>query len=1334
MKGFLLTILFIFAVLTHVQADVQMVTADGYAFLEDSTDNHSDIKVKFQALTPSAQTDSCYTDSTGYFSIGLAEGTYTVRYTRDGFKPYTQPEEYFLDTDLTLPDVTLKPGSFQEVSGTVSGLWDSYYDYYVVGDINVPDGQVLTIQPGVRVFFMGNFQLAIYGKLNAQGVEGDSIYFTSGQVPNLKGAWKNICFIGQDCDGSLMEYCVIEYGGTANNGELYASNTQYVNIQILNSCIRYSSRAGIALSNKNSLLINECSVYENNWIGALLDGPDSSSISKCLIYGNTDNGIRINSQSSSQIIQNVIFNNQNGIECTRSNAIIMENIIYNNYDGIIAQYDGYSPVISFNQIYSNINSGVYLNEVSAKVLNNTILYNNIAVEIQSGCSQSHINNNILYSNSNGIYAAESEPEIISYNNIFDNTSANLTGSYLPDNIGTIITTNANGDPSDTYYNIFLDPQMTDPDNDDFSLQATSPCIDAGDPALPKDPDNTIADIGALYYNQGGAAAPTSDFSADPLSGTAPLGIQFTPVTTGPVTGYLWNFGDGKTSTRAYPVHTYAAADTYTVSLQVTGPGGSNTEVKSDYIIVTPDTIPPTANFIASKTTAYPGETIQFTSQSTGDIDTYDWDFGDTGTSTEPNPAHAYATTGTYTVSLTVTGPAGTDTETKTDYIAIVDPEQVIAVFSPLQSTGIAPHAVQFSNQSTGSITSWLWDFGDTQTSTDTNPLHVYADTGSYTVELIVYGQINNDTTFGTVTALEAEPLIYQISDVPDDQGGKVTVKWQRSGYDGGVGATVNAYTIWEEMTTGWTALGSVNARQEAYYTYLATTVQDSSPDGTSWTHFRVTAHTGDPQVFYDSPVDSGYSVDNIAPEAPGNLMPTQLQNAILVQWDESTATDFHYFTIYRDDIVLAHTVDAEYSDADVTEDETYIYTVKAVDAHGNASAASDPLTVTFEPSATQTTYNQSFDGGWNMIGLPNDPTDTYYLNLYPNAVSGTLYGFAGTYIPEDSLQPGAGYWLRFDSENSSDVLGYLIESLTLDISEGWNMITGISGDLALSDVQDPEGIIIPNTLYGFDGSYVLEDSILQASGYWLRADTSGQIYMTLGSGLPLPVKSDYSGREYLASFQQLEISDALGHQQTLYLGSDERDTEHPLSYSLPPLPPENLFDARFDGDFLINTSDEALIHIQANYYPLTIRLNTSDFGEPIEYRLSELVNGAEAKHYLLHSGETITIPNSQVKSLRLEKDTGIPVEFIVYQNYPNPFNPTTEIKYGIPQDSKVELTIYNALGQKVRTLLSGNQKAGYHTVKWGGTNQSGIRLSSGIYFYRIHADKHQAIKKMILLK
>ena len=89
----------------------------------------------------------------------------------------------------------------------------------------------------------------------------------------------------------------------------------------------------------------------------------------------------------------------------------------------------------------------------------------------------------------------------------------------------------------------------------------------------------------------------------------------------------------------------------------------------------------------------------------------------------------------------------------------------------------------------------------------------------------------------------------------------------------------------------------------------------------------------------------------------------------------------------------------------------------------------------------------------------------------------------------------------------------------------------------------------------------------------------------------------------------------------------------------------------------------------------------------------------------------------------------LPDSYSLGQNYPNPFNPVTTIRYGLPLRSMVNLTVFNALGQQVRQLVTGEQEAGFHEVKFDGS-----RLASGVYFYRIQSGSFVQTKRLILLR
>ena len=95
---------------------------------------------------------------------------------------------------------------------------------------------------------------------------------------------------------------------------------------------------------------------------------------------------------------------------------------------------------------------------------------------------------------------------------------------------------------------------------------------------------------------------------------------------------------------------------------------------------------------------------------------------------------------------------------------------------------------------------------------------------------------------------------------------------------------------------------------------------------------------------------------------------------------------------------------------------------------------------------------------------------------------------------------------------------------------------------------------------------------------------------------------------------------------------------------------------------------------------------------------------------------------------------GIPEQFTLHQNYPNPFNPITTLRYDLPENAIVNITIYDMLGREVKTLINQTQDAGYRSVIWNATNDYGKPVSAGIYLYQIQAGEYISTKKMVLLK
>jgi serine protease len=261
----------------------------------------------------------------------------------------------------------------------------------------------------------------------------------------------------------------------------------------------------------------------------------------------------------------------------------------------------------------------------------------------------------------------------------------------------------------------------------------------------------------------------AEFTAEPTISVANTTVQFTSQSTGTITSYLWDFGDGATSVDPNPSHTYKDARTYTVSLTVHGPNGTDIETKSRFIKLFSPSFP-TADFTREPISINAPLSVQFTDTSTcpatlinhsngsiyttsiesasyGGITTWTWDFGDGTTSNERNPYHTYQGPGTYTVKLTVVGPRGKDSKTMIDYIQLTMPSVPVANFTAKPRSGNGPLVVQFTDTSTGHVSSRLWNFGDGSTSTEQNPVHTYTynNTGDFTVSLSVSGLGGSDT-------------------------------------------------------------------------------------------------------------------------------------------------------------------------------------------------------------------------------------------------------------------------------------------------------------------------------------------------------------------------------------------------------------------------------------------------------------------------------------------------------------------------------------------------------------------------------------------------------------
>lgn len=239
------------------------------------------------------------------------------------------------------------------------------------------------------------------------------------------------------------------------------------------------------------------------------------------------------------------------------------------------------------------------------------------------------------------------------------------------------------------------------------------------------------------WNHVSAQAPIADFTATPLTGCAPLVVNFTSTSTGNPTSYQWNLGNGVNTVQQNPSTAYTLPGTYTVTLTVSNANGTNTKTVTNYITVIPN---PAISITAVDSADCPPFNVQFnnlTNLNAPGPGTFSWSFGDGNVSSMQNPTNVYYNPGFYNVTLVATNSAGcASTLTLPSLINVYTPPVTNFTATPTSYCGTpAPITFNASTSGWGPIT-YNWDFGDGNMGVGASPTHMYTNSGTYTVTLI----------------------------------------------------------------------------------------------------------------------------------------------------------------------------------------------------------------------------------------------------------------------------------------------------------------------------------------------------------------------------------------------------------------------------------------------------------------------------------------------------------------------------------------------------------------------------------------------------------------------
>ncbi len=359
--------------------------------------------------------------------------------------------------------------------------------------------------------------------------------------------------------------------------------------------------------------------------------------------------------------------------------------------------------------------------------------------------------------------------------------------------------------------------------------------------------------------------------------------------------------------------------------------------------------------------------------------------------------------------------------------------------------------------------------------------------------------------------------------------------------------------------------------------------------------------------------------------------------------------------------------------------------------------------------------------GWNLISIPLTLDNMEVSSVFPYAAS-NAFRYNNAYSIASSFVNGSGYWLKFGAGVSPVELAGTRVTQNINLSSGWNIIGLSEKNIAAANITTVPAGIITSNFFGYNNGYVVPDTLKSGKGYWIKVSQSGVINLA-GSG---SAKENYTATEINSDWARLQINDAGGKEGVLFISNNETDLSN---FELPPVPPAGVFDLRFAGDRYVEElfSGSKDVRISSAEFPVTINVIGT------ELKITDIIGG-KIINELIKPGESLTINNPSIESLRIEKVT-IPEQFKLFQNYPNPFNPSTKIKYAIPVDCKVSIVVYNLLGEQVKEILNETVSAGYSEVEFNAKN-----LPSGIYIYSINANSLTGnkvcrdVKRMLLLK
>lgn len=389
---------------------------------------------------------------------------------------------------------------------------------------------------------------------------------------------------------------------------------------------------------------------------------------------------------------------------------------------------------------------------------------------------------------------------------------------------------------------------------------------------------------------------------------------------------------------------------------------------------------------------------------------------------------------------------------------------------------------------------------------------------------------------------------------------------------------------------------------------------------------------------------------------------------------------------------------------------------------------------------------------WNLLSFNQELSNDSLQNVFEKVLdkTETIIGYSnGAKIYNPSLSSGynslhkidvkSAYWIKMKEKSDFYIIGDKLSPQTpIELNSGWNLVSYLPefSDSIRHALASLGGNLIVSM--GFDGKGEtfypeLSDDInslkimSEGNGYWIKIKEADTLIYPYSQLFNIDSSPTFFRKEIGLNTTENNIKPTI-EWINIY-------TEY-LEINGQPIKPGTIITAKdnqgnYCGEYFVQK--EGMIGIMPIYRDDFTTVDIDEGAEPGEditifidkFQLPEKIKWT-TNGDLINLGDIVT-------NIEINQET-LPQSYEISQNYPNPFNPSTTINYQIPKEGRVEIKIYNLLGQLVKTLIDSELKPGYYKTQWHGTNNFNQKVSSGVYIYRISSGEYNNSKKMIILK